>query len=38
MTLRFEIVGFALLVATGILLVVLHRRRAEPAPAATLTT
>jgi len=38
MTLRFEIVGFALLVATGILLVVLHRRRAEPLPAATLTT
>jgi hypothetical protein len=38
MTLRLEIVGFAMLVATGLLWVVLHRRPAEPAPAATLTT
>ena len=37
MTLRLEIVGFAILVATGLLWVVLQRRPDEPAPAATLT-
>jgi hypothetical protein len=38
MTLRLEIVGFAMLVATGLLWVVLHRRPAKTAPAAALTT
>lgn len=40
MTLRLEIVGFAMLVATGLLWAVLHRgrRTSEPGPAMPLTT
>ncbi len=40
MTLRLEIVGFAMLVATGLVWAVLHRgrRTSEPSPAVPLTT